>query len=183
MSFYKRCEGCAHQHYNELGMCIRCIDFDKFEEYPRKKVDNSIDKLTKAVLNSCYGMKAKAITIDKNTFEPNKVELGIKKVIFNDPATVVIWGDGNKTVVKCSEYDSYDPEKGLAMAICKKVLGEKQYKNVFKTWSRPEEEKEIAKQKADFEKFIDAWNECGLITPLTTTGSTFSEPEDGVDAY
>ena len=32
---------------------------------------------------------------------------GIKKVIFNDPATVVIWDDGTKTVVKCSEGDTY----------------------------------------------------------------------------
>lgn len=25
----------------------------------------------------------------------------IKKVIFNDPATIVLWNDGTKTVVKC----------------------------------------------------------------------------------
>lgn len=47
----------------------------------------------------------------------------IKKVIFNDPATIVIWGDGSKTVVKCQKRDKFDPEKGLAMAISKKMLG------------------------------------------------------------
>ena len=47
----------------------------------------------------------------------------IKKVIFNDPATIVIWDDETKTVVKCCEGDEFDPEKGLAMAISKKVLG------------------------------------------------------------
>ena len=26
----------------------------------------------------------------------------IRKVIFNDPATVVLWSDGTKTVVKCA---------------------------------------------------------------------------------
>ena len=48
---------------------------------------------------------------------------GIKKVIFNNPATIILWNDGTKTVVKCNERDTYDPEKGFAMAISEKVLG------------------------------------------------------------
>ena len=47
----------------------------------------------------------------------------IKDVIFNDPATIVFWTDGTKTVVKCQPGETFDPEKGLAMAISKKVLG------------------------------------------------------------
>lgn len=47
----------------------------------------------------------------------------IKKVIFNDPATIVFWLDGSKTVVKCQEGDTYDKEKGLAMAFVKKYHG------------------------------------------------------------
>lgn len=57
--------------------------------------------------------------------------LEVKNVIFNYPATVVFWADGTKTVVKCAEQDKYDAEKGLAMAICKKVLG-KDFHRVFK---------------------------------------------------
>lgn len=49
--------------------------------------------------------------------------LGIEKVIFNDPATIVLWKDGTKTIVKCTEADTYDEEKGLAMAIIKKLYG------------------------------------------------------------
>lgn len=64
----------------------------------------------------------------------------IKKVIFNDPATIILWSDETKTVVKCGENDIYDPEKGLAMAIAKKALGNKgNYYNEFKKWL-PEEE-------------------------------------------
>ena len=48
---------------------------------------------------------------------------GIKKVIFNNPATIILWNDGTRTVVKCNERDVYDPEKGFAMAISKKILG------------------------------------------------------------
>lgn len=47
----------------------------------------------------------------------------IKRVIFNPPATIVYWSDGSKTVVKCSEKDVFDPEKGLAMAVAKRCGG------------------------------------------------------------
>lgn len=49
----------------------------------------------------------------------------IKDVIFAPPATIVYWSDGSKTVVKCSEKDVFDPEKGLAMAIAKRCGGNK----------------------------------------------------------
>lgn len=60
----------------------------------------------------------------------------IKNVIFNDPATIVFWGDGTKTVVKC-ENEEFDKEKGLAMAFMKKMLGNKgRYFNEVKKWTR-----------------------------------------------
>lgn len=58
----------------------------------------------------------------------------IKNVIFHDPATIVWWEDGTKTVVK-AEGEKYDPEKGLTMAISKKALGNKgNYYEVIKKW-------------------------------------------------
>lgn len=74
--------------------------------------------------------------------------MSIKKVIFNDPATIVIWSDNTKTIVKCSKYDTFDPEKGLAMAVCKRALGDK-FKQVFKEWVPEEEESELATLYAD----------------------------------
>lgn len=59
----------------------------------------------------------------------------IKNVVFNDPATIVMWQDGTKTIVKCGENDEYDPEKGLAMAIAKKAFGnEGNYYNQIRKW-------------------------------------------------
>ena len=64
----------------------------------------------------------------------------IKKVIFNNPATIVFWSDGSKTVVKAHN-DDYDTEKGLAMAIAKNALGhEGNYYNVFKKWLPKDDE-------------------------------------------
>lgn len=64
-----------------------------------------------------------------------KMALEIKKVIFNNPATIVFWADGTKTVVKAKNED-FDPEKGLAMAIVKKAFGNKgSYFNKIKRWT------------------------------------------------
>ena len=49
----------------------------------------------------------------------------IKKIIFNNPATIVYWEDGTKTIVKCGSGDTWDKEKGLAMCFVKKLLGNK----------------------------------------------------------
>ena len=56
--------------------------------------------------------------------EPEPVNLfEIKKVIFSNPCTIVFWSDGTKTVVRCSDTECYDPEKGIAMALMRKVYG------------------------------------------------------------
>lgn len=66
----------------------------------------------------------------------NKQNL-IRDVIFNNPATIVYWVDGTKTVVKAHN-EKFDPEKGLAMAICKRFLGSNKsgsnFNNIFKKW-------------------------------------------------
>lgn len=62
-------------------------------------------------------------------------DLKIEKVIFNEPATIIIWNDGTKTVVKCQEGDEYDKEKGFAICITKKFFGNKsKFNNVMKEW-------------------------------------------------
>lgn len=59
----------------------------------------------------------------------------IKDVIFAPPATIVYWSDGSKTIVKCSEKDVFDPEKGLAMAIAKRCGGNKgSYYKEIQNW-------------------------------------------------
>ena len=93
------------------------------------------------------GMKADYMYIDEvlgyagshyRSFELasfNRCIPNIKDVIFNNPATIVIWEDGEKTVVKCQEGDIYDPEKGLAMGITKRALGNKgNYCEELKKW-------------------------------------------------
>lgn len=62
----------------------------------------------------------------------------VHELIFSGPATVVKWKDGTKTVVKCAKNDNFDPEKGLAMAIAKKALGNKgNYYETIRKWMHP----------------------------------------------
>lgn len=54
-------------------------------------------------------------------YRSNKEE--IKRVIFNEPYTIVIWANGEKTIVKAQDGEPYDKEKGLAMCFAKYALG------------------------------------------------------------
>ena len=57
----------------------------------------------------------------------------LKKVVFHDPATIVFWTDGTKTVVKCQPGDTFDPLTGFLMAFFKKACGNKgNYNNALK---------------------------------------------------
>ena len=90
------------------------------------------------ILNTVYGMPGASSDKSKSNNDISKPKMthgcpGIKKVIFNDPATIVLWDDGTKTVVKCSEGDTYSEWSGLAFCICKKLMGDEFHK-VFKHW-------------------------------------------------
>lgn len=78
-----------------------------------------------------------------------KPEDPIKKAIFNDPATIVYWKDGTKTIVMAKN-EPFDPEKGLAMAFTKKFLGNKgNYYDIFRKWLPEEKPEEQASEETD----------------------------------
>lgn len=88
------------------------------------------------IANSYYGVNPVNTKSEIKEYYMNN----ITKVIFNDPATIVFWRDGTKTVVKCNPEDIFDPEKGLAMACMKKLFGNNGfYNDIFRKWL-PEEE-------------------------------------------
>lgn len=102
--------------------------------------DISVTKqLAKDLLNTAYGINSKTLKeeIQMKT-QPKSACNPIKKVIFNDPATIVFWKDGTKTIVKCQEGAEFDPEKGLAMAISRHYLcdicGLERYDGIFKRY-------------------------------------------------
>ena len=120
------------------------------------RFDGSVDALSYSALlcrdlrlklNSVYGITAASIEKINKTkgiitpiFDAYD---SIKDVKFANPATIVFWKDGTKTVVKAQGDEEYVPEVGLAMCICKKVMGNtRDYYRVFKHWMKkvPKEE-------------------------------------------
>lgn len=113
--------------------------------------DGSVaQRLAKNLLNTiygAYGINSKTLKEENNMCmskaKDTRVPTNpIKKVIFNDPATIVFWKDGTKTIVKCQEGAEFDPEKGLAMAISRHYLcdicGLERYDGIFKRYMSKE---------------------------------------------
>lgn len=66
----------------------------------------------------------------------------IKNVIFNQDkrTTVVMWEDGEKTIVHMQEGDDWDEEKALAMCYMKKALGNRgSFNNTLRKWCNKNE--------------------------------------------
>ena len=124
------CQGCPHDHGYAAGpdwcrwdneTCTRCWD---------REVEKSQSELMVEVGVALHNGFESGMNYAFNAIGKYK----IRKVIFNDPATIILWTDGTKTVVK-AENEPFDPEKGMAMAIAKKFLGNNHaYYNQFKRW-------------------------------------------------
>ena len=99
-----------------------------------------IDRLNSEILRQ-YGLSAElckpnvVACIKEETTMNCDIRSNIKDVIFSDRVTIVLWKDGTKTMVRAGKHENYDPEKGFAMAVCKKMFGnEGNYYEVFKKY-------------------------------------------------
>ena len=97
------------------------------EEPSTSEVNNPCDNCQ---YHPCYGCDDNCGDCSYND-EPSILDC-IKKVIFQDDYTIIFWNDGSKTSVKCNKEDTYDPEKGLAMALLKELIGNKYYRDMQK---------------------------------------------------
>ena len=121
---------------------------DSYSKLPRSYRLDNIDALFSdyRIKWSDKSPSANKEMTERSNYMPTDIRRFIKKVKFNPPATIVFWTDNTKTVVKCKGED-YDPEKGLAMCICKKVLGDKgNYYEVFKKWLPKEDDSDVVQK-------------------------------------
>ena len=76
-----------------------------------------------------------------------------------------MWTDGTKTVVKC-ENEAYDPEKGMAMCLAKRFLGNKgNYYEAFKKWLP---EKPVKKEKKEEKTELHLCTNCKHLSVLSS---------------
>lgn len=124
-------------------MLTKKITTPKEINYEKRLLEESYER---KLLEEIFGVDDEKIEEARYNYEFHKYCSGklntatieIEDVIFNDPATIVKWSDGSKTVVKC-DGDKFDQEKGLAMAIIKRILGNTgSYYDVFREYCSPE---------------------------------------------
>ena len=58
----------------------------------------------------------------------------IKRVIYSDPVTTIIWDDGSKTQSRCDERDNFDELTGFMMCVFKKIMKHKDMRQMFDTF-------------------------------------------------
>lgn len=114
------------------------IDYTKYF----KSLENYSYKRPTVAAEYVWNTNTGAFTFRPTTVTP-KITIAAKKVIFNPPATVIIWEDGDKTVVKCSKNESFDPEKGIAMCMLKKLLTQDGYNKMRKEASNWIKERQV----------------------------------------
>lgn len=119
------CDDCIYDNKFGSWHCVGCVAKSNFVPRSKSKIYyKSVQEMNQPPAAYIAMMEAlKGFGVPK-----------IRNVIFNRPLTIVVWADGTKTFVK-AVYDEFDPEKGLAMAIAKKALGNKySYFDVIKKW-------------------------------------------------
>lgn len=114
---------------------------------------NTAKAMANVMLNSKFGYygvwgypirtirENKPFSQTKTKTTHNKIP-NIKQVYFNEPVTVVLWENGDKTIVRCQNGDTYSKESGLAIAIMKYMSGNKgKFNDIFKKWIPESDEK------------------------------------------
>lgn len=152
-----KCKENAEKRCDSYPRCYGCNAYVSYDKYYKAKENKSVMNISDVSLN--FGGKNYAVTsynliqtphdypeIEATvTLNPRNIIANhtsnptITNVIFNPPATIVFWSDRTKTVVKCDyDHEAFDPEKGLAMAIAKKMIGnnKRTYYHTFLHWMK-----------------------------------------------
>lgn len=106
---------------NEQNYLLSLSDYPTLTAHPFVNTE-----LTTAIASLDFRDICTEISLTKNRTLPE-----IEKVIFRKPYTIVVWANGDKTVVNCSEED-FDEEKGLAIAIARKYMSRGEFKRMIK---------------------------------------------------
>lgn len=90
----------------------------------------------------------------------------IKKVIYSNPVTIVIWDDGTKTKSRCDAEDMYDELTGFMLCVFKKIMPAKEMRKMFETYVYGDSDK-IKRDKTKNDKkspwlaeWLDDINKC-----------------------
>ena len=100
--------------------------------------------LLEEIIGECDDLEVKVAPPPKKQNKPRM----IADVIYNGPATIIKWTNGDKTIVKCSEGDSYDKRVGFLLCVIKRMFdGEPALYSEIMNWLFSDGEKKTKKKK------------------------------------
>ena len=116
---------------NNITTRSATINTSSYAPYKLMLPDNVMSDIMESIEKN-FRVERKPKPVERKIFKTP----GIKKVIFNEPTTIVYWDDGTKTVVQCSEEDTFNKDAGIALCMMKKMFGNdgayyKEIRNVF----------------------------------------------------
>ena len=97
-----------------LGLSNEALNRSREVKHIKSRISHSWEDYVKG--NSFAGVMFGGVSIKEKIVKH-------KKVIFNEPATIVIWEDGTRTVVKTCEGDTFDKTTGFLQAYFQKLSG------------------------------------------------------------
>lgn len=132
--------------------------FDKLPEFTvtpdARNCDAGVIEKLKKEIQSVYNEIPNGLGVNSMI----KIIPFITRCIINDPAVVVFWSDGTKTIGKCMGDDEFNPEIGLSMAISRKyyeLIGFPNPRAAFKNQIKKAED-QSAKTKERKQKLLEA---------------------------
>lgn len=124
------------------GFAVKAKDLNSL--LPNNMIEEEIKPMDYMFLNNNYIKR----TNGENAASIIKSYFDIEKVIFNGPATIVVWKDNTKTIVKCEEGTTYSKEEAIDQAILKKLFTtNSHHKRVLKDLINERSVEQIDKKK------------------------------------
>jgi hypothetical protein len=123
---------CAEANYTATGT----VDWDATMQYQDYQMCTSAPRCSIGQEKSYVPKFGGEFNMQTN--KDGSVKVGrywITRVIHNNPATIVFWSDGTKTVARTQNGDPYDPTAGLLVCVMKKMIGNDQTQKLLNDWA------------------------------------------------
>ena len=120
--------------YNDKGIEKKEDKIELSASVPQKGKFNSIDSSAINTDDYFTFVPKEAVILKKYNSKKIFNVPNVEKVLFRNPATIVWFSDGTKSVAICGYDDVYDKETGMAICLCKRMLGNKEYRELMDKW-------------------------------------------------
>lgn len=123
---------------------------ERREKHLKETLDNILKESDSHIRKNPYVILDYLEVKEDDSTQWARYNVSIERVKIDDPWVIMFWSDGGVTKAKCDELDSFDPEVGIMVCICKKLFRTPQnlrkiLKNLTKDYY-----KELKEETSDF---------------------------------